>query len=128
MKSFASVERLSEEIAAAEVKYRSILLNKMNLDCDVVRNGREVLDILQKTQYDLLLLDMQIPVMDGLETINHIRKDEDLKNLYVIALTANTMQGDAEKYIKAGCNNYIPKPIDKEIFKTKIDNIFNQDR
>ena len=100
----------------------------MNHDCDVVRNGREVLDILQKTQYDLLLLDMQIPVMDGLETINHIRKDEDLKNLYVIALTANTMQGDAEKYIKAGCNNYIPKPIDKEIFKTKIDNIFNQDR
>ena len=61
-----------------------------------------------------------MPVMDGLVTIKHIRNNENLKNLHVIALTANAMLKDAQKYIKAGCNDYLSKPIDRELFMTKI--------
>lgn len=70
---------------------------------------------------------MQMPVLDGLETIKHILRDIGLKDLHVIALTANAMTGDAEKYIEARCNDYISMPIDRELFKTKMEKIINSD-
>ena len=87
------------------------LLAKVNLKIAVAENGRDALDMLASANYDLLLLDIQMPVMDGLETVARIRQDEKLKNLHVIALTAHAVKGDAEKYIKAGCDDYLAKPI-----------------
>ncbi len=104
-----------------------VLLNEMSLDCDFAGNGKEALEKLEMASYELLLLDMQMPVMDGLETMKHIRMDKKYKNIYVIALTANAMAGDEEKYFKAGCNEYISKPIDRELFKQKIIKIMNFD-
>ena len=96
------------------------LLKDFGFECDLVENGRVALNNLKNQHYDLLLLDMQMPVMDGLETIKNIRDDKDLKDLSVIALTANALVGDSEKYIEAGCNDYISKPIDREILKNKV--------
>ncbi len=106
----------------------SVLLSEMSLDCDIAGNGKEALERLAVAKYDLLLLDIQMPVMDGLETIKYIRMNNDLKNIYVIALTANAMVGDEEKFLDAGCNDYISKPIDRELFKKKINKIMNLER
>ena len=61
-----------------------------------------------------------MPVLDGLETLKSIRSDKNHQDLYVIALTAHAIKGDAEKYIQAGCDDYFSKPIDKEKFRKKI--------
>jgi len=98
----------------------AILLKKLDVEYDFAENGKIALDKLKKKKYNLLLLDMQMPTMDGLETIKHIRNDEKLKDLYVISITAHAIKGDAEKYIEAGCDDYIAKPINKEIFQKKV--------
>lgn len=90
------------------------LLKRLNLNFDVADNGKIALEKLEKNKYNLVLLDMQMPVMDGFETIKQIRANEKFKDLIVVALTALTMTGDEEKIRAAGCNNYISKPIDIE--------------
>ncbi|MBN2829582.1 MAG: response regulator [Candidatus Cloacimonetes bacterium] len=80
---------------------------------DIVPNGLEALKKLKMKHYDLLLLDIQMPVMDGYETLKRIRGDKDLKDLYVIALTAQAMSGDKENLIEQGANDYVSKPINK---------------
>ena len=99
------------------------ILEGMALRCDLAENGQIALDKLKRQKYDLLLLDMQMPVMDGMEAIRHIRADAALKDLYVIALTAHAMKGDAEKYTRLGCNDYLPKPIRIEQFRERIHHV-----
>ena len=65
-----------------------------------------------------------MPVMDGMETIAAIRSTPALKDLTVIALTANAIVGDKEKYIRAGCNDYLSKPLKREILQEKIRSLF----
>ena len=96
------------------------MLQKLGYGCDLAENGKIALDKLNAQHYDLLLLDIQMPVMDGLETLKYIREDKNLKTLHIIALTANALIGDSDKYIQAGCDDYISKPIDREILKKKI--------
>ena len=103
-----------------------LLLEEMKFDCDVAENGKVALEMLKKNKYDLLLLDMQMPVMDGEETLEHIRKDKILKKLYVIAMTAHAMKGDAEKYIDLGCNGYMSKPINKDKLEGMVNMVFNK--
>ena len=100
------------------------MMKDLGYECEIAENGRVAIDKLKSQQYDLLFLDIQMPVMDGLETIKYIRENKDLKELYVIALTANALAGDADKYIKAGCNDYVSKPVDREVLKNKVTKIF----
>ena len=74
-------------------------------------NGFDALAGLQKNKPDLVLLDVSLPEMDGVEVLKRIRADENLRNLPVIALTANAMAGDREKYLAAGFDDYVAKPI-----------------
>lgn len=74
-------------------------------------NGQEALEMAKKESPDLILMDMQMPVMNGFEATKHIRKIEDLKNIPVIALTARAMKGDEEKTLAAGCTDYLSKPV-----------------
>lgn len=101
----------------------AILLDKLNVEYSFAENGLEALARLDKQNFDLLLLDMQMPVMDGLETLQHIRDGKKYPGLHIIALTAHAIKGDTEKYIEAGCNDYISKPIDHEKFKSKINEL-----
>jgi two-component system sensor histidine kinase EvgS len=80
---------------------------------DIVPNGLEALKKLQAKHYDLLLLDIQMPVMDGYETLAKIRGNEDYKDMYIIALTAQAMSGDRENILSQGADDYVSKPIDK---------------
>lgn len=97
-------------------------INSIGISYDFAENGQVVLNMLNEKEYDLLLLDIQMPVLDGLEVIKRIRDDEYYKDLYVIALTANAMEGDAEFYIKSGCDDYLSKPVDKNLLLEKINN------
>ena len=93
------------------------LLDKFGFQADAVTNGKEALDILSKNTYDLVLMDVQMPEMDGFETTRAIRKGrcgEADRTLPVIAMTAHAMQGDRERCLDAGMDDYISKPISPE--------------
>ena len=91
------------------------LIAKTNINLDIVNNGRELLEMLALgNKYDLVLMDIQMPVMDGYTVTEKIRKNPKYKDLLIIGLTAFAMEGDANIAISKGMNDYITKPIDKE--------------
>ena len=84
-----------------------------------LENGEESLEKIQTVIPDLILMDIQMPVMNGYDATVEIRKNPKAKKIPIIALTAGTIVGEKEKCIQFGMNDYIPKPIDKE-FLIKI--------
>ena len=97
------------------------LLKKNNFESIVVvENGQEAVDEVKNNKYDLILMDMQMPVMNGFEATQRIREMEEYKNTPIIALTAFAMKGDREKCLDAGATDYIPKPIDSQEFVEKV--------
>jgi len=97
------------------------LLKKNNFEnIVVVENGAEALEESKKQKYDLILMDMQMPVMNGFEATEKIRHLPDYKDTPIIALTAFAMKGDREKCLEAGATDYIPKPIDSTEFIAKV--------
>jgi len=103
------------------------ILEQLGLTADIANNGIEALSHLKENSksspYDLLLMDCQMPEMDGYETSREIRDSasgEIYKDIPIIAMTANAMQGDKEKCIKAGMNDYMAKPIDVDILVEKL--------
>ena len=81
-------------------------------------NGREALEALEhETKVDLILMDIMMPVMDGMEAIKRIRADKILRDIPIIAITAKAMKGDKEVFLEAGANDYISKPIDYDILE-----------
>ena len=81
---------------------------------DFVGNGLEALDAVRKVKYDAVLMDIQMPDMDGIVATRRIRAlaDRETSNIPIIALTANAMKGDKESYLAAGMTDYISKPIE----------------
>jgi CheY-like chemotaxis protein/signal transduction histidine kinase len=97
------------------------LLKKNNFDTIVVvENGAEALDQVKQQRFDLILMDMQMPVMNGFEATEKIRQLDEYKETPIIALTAFAMKGDREKCLEAGATDYIPKPIDSHEFIEKV--------
>ncbi len=97
------------------------LLKKNDFDSVVVvENGQEALDAVKQQHYDLILMDMQMPVMNGFEATRKIRELQEYKDTPIVALTAFAMKGDREKCLDAGTTDYIPKPIDSQEFIRKV--------
>jgi CheY-like chemotaxis protein len=91
------------------------LLQKHGVDVSVARDGQEALDMLNRGNFDCMLLDVQMPVMDGVEATKKIRSSSSgFKNIPVIALTAYAMSGDRDKFLQAGMDDYLAKPVDKD--------------
>ena len=84
------------------------------------RNGEEGVELAIKDKPDLVLMDIQLPGIDGLEATRRIRKSEADEDVPIIALTSYAMAGDREKALKAGCTGYIEKPINPETFISEI--------
>ncbi|MEI6208679.1 MAG: response regulator, partial [Desulfuromonadales bacterium] len=88
------------------------LLSAVGLRVEIAVNGQDAVDMVQIKSFDLILMDMQMPVMDGVTATIEIRKKPGLTTLPIIAMTANAMQQDRDACIAAGMNDYIAKPID----------------
>lgn len=86
----------------------------MNLSVVIVNNGLEALSILNTIEFDLILMDIQMPEMDGFQATREIREQVKFKNLPIIAMTAHAMSGDKEKCLSVGMNDHIAKPIELE--------------
>jgi CheY-like chemotaxis protein/HPt (histidine-containing phosphotransfer) domain-containing protein len=92
------------------------LLSKLGYAAHVANNGQEAVDILDRLPYGLVLMDCQMPVMDGFEATRSIRRAEQnsSRHIPIIAMTANAMQGDRESCLEAGMDEYLSKPIDQD--------------
>jgi two-component system, sensor histidine kinase and response regulator len=90
------------------------LLEDAAIQVDLAENGEIAVRMAQENDYDVVLMDMQMPVMDGIEATRAIRSDPRLQSLPIIAMTANAMAADREKCLKAGMNDHIGKPIDPD--------------
>ncbi|MCP2728112.1 response regulator [Limnofasciculus baicalensis] len=98
------------------------ILERIGYQADVVRNGLEVIDALRKIRYDVVLLDVQMPEMDGLETARYICQ-EWLPNTrpWLIAMTAGAMEGDRKNCLEAGMNDYISKPVKIPVLEAALE-------
>jgi len=83
-------------------------------------NGREALNLIMETEPDLVLLDIEMPLMDGFAVLERVRSDPRFLRLPVFAVTANAMQGDREKALAAGFDGYITKPIDGAALRKQV--------
>jgi CheY-like chemotaxis protein len=102
-------------------KFIQILLKKMGFRCDVVANGLEALAALDQIPYDLVLMDCQMPELDGFEATRRIRSRTDrVRFIPIIALTANVMPGAADACLAAGMNEYMSKPVRLEELLSKL--------
>lgn len=91
------------------------MLRKLGFRADIADDGQEVLEALEKQFYDLILMDIQMPKMDGLEAASLIRKRWPLaEQPCIIALTACALEGDRERCLDAGMDGYISKPVKME--------------
>ena len=100
------------------------ILARGGYSCDVVADGRAALEAVQKRRYDLVLMDCQMPELDGFEATQAIRRHEReigrRPGVYVVALTANAMKGDRERCLEAGMDDYLAKPVKPELLLAKL--------
>ena len=90
------------------------LLENSGIEIDIANNGQEAVNLAQKNSYELILMDLQMPIMDGYEATKIIRETQKGKDIPIIALTANAMKEDVEKTKAVGMNKHLNKPIDVE--------------
>lgn len=90
-------------------------------------NGEETLHQIEKVQPDILLLDLNMPVLDGFGTIEEIRKNPRFKSLPVLAVTAYAMQGDREKILTAGFDGYLSKPINPTTLQQELERLLSKE-
>ena len=95
-------------------KLIAFLLTRAGYTYEVAENGADALRRLDQSQFKLVLMDMMMPVMNGYDATKAIRANPKLKDLPVIALTANAMKGEDEKCRAAGCSDYLAKPYSKD--------------
>ncbi len=88
------------------------MLKGIGATVDIASNGAEALELLDTKRYDIILMDLQMPVMDGIEATRRIRQREDGKDVPIIAMTADAMKGVKEKVLENGMNSYITKPFE----------------
>jgi CheY-like chemotaxis protein len=102
------------------------ILSKQGYRADVAGNGREVLESIDRQPYDVILMDVNMPEMDGMTATRRIRSERPPDQTpYIVAVTANAMQGDREQYLAAGMDDYISKPIRIEELTEALIRAFN---
>ena len=121
------LKTLIAEDNRANQRVISLMLKRLGIQSEAVENGEELLNVLKEKSADLIFMDLQMPVMDGLEATAAIRAGEageGLKDVKIVALTANAMSGDEERCLSAGMSGYLTKPLKIDALEAKIDQLF----
>ena len=105
--------KLNQEVAKE-------LLESVGISLAIAENGRESLEMVKLESFDIVLMDMQMPVMDGLTACQELRKEYSSEDLPILAMTANAMEKDVKACLESGMNDHISKPIDPEYLYKKI--------
>ena len=121
LSSIAGAEILVAEDNELNQEVAMGLLTDAGFVVTIANNGEEALSLLKQHSYDIVLMDMQMPVMDGVSATQEIRKNTLLNELPIVAMTANAMTQDKERCLAAGMNDHVAKPIDpEELFRTLL--------
>lgn len=102
------------------LKLFTVIIKSMGHEPITATDGEEGVRVAKETIPDLILMDIQMPVLDGISALKALRKDENAKDIPVIALTSYAMKGDRERLIGEGFIDYIPKPIEKDRFMETV--------
>ena len=100
-------------------------LKRRGFEVDLAVDGQQGIEMAQAGDYDLILMDMSLPEIDGWEATRRLRASPKTEKIPVIALTAHAMAGDREKALEAGCDEYDTKPIELERLLAKIESLLN---
>lgn len=99
----------------------TFILEKSGFAVVAARNGRDGIDMACRERPAIILLDIQLPVMDGYEVARRLRQTEETKSIPIIAVTSYAMVGDREKALQAGCTSYMEKPINPATFVGEVE-------
>ena len=124
-KDFAKLSSLKKQLKGSRIllaednltnqEIAKAVLDGAGINVDISNNGEEAVAAVQNKHYSAVLMDMQMPKMDAYEATRTIRRNPKFKSLPIIAMTVNTLKGDKEKYLQAGMDNYITKPINQDL-------------
>jgi CheY-like chemotaxis protein len=126
MVKYSNYKKIAESLGGAKIllvednvqnqEIATELLNKVDIEVVVANNGKEALEKIDERDFDGVLMDCQMPVMDGYEATRAIREKKKFKTIPIIAMTANNTQSDKEQCFNAGMSDFVAKPIDVKIF------------
>jgi len=116
----ASAKILLVEDNPVNRRLAMFLLRSQDYQVREATSAQEAFEILKTEQFDLIVMDIQLPGMDGLEATTKLRGEPATAKIPVIAVTSYAMAGDRDKALAAGCSGYVTKPIDKTIFLAEI--------
>ncbi|MCE5203712.1 MAG: response regulator [Actinomycetia bacterium] len=105
----------------------TFLLEKSGYEVVAAEDGEEAVVAVETHRPDLILMDVQLPKMDGYEATRHIKGDPRFKDIPLVALTAHSMKGDRGKALEAGCDDYITKPVDAEQLLAHIKSLLGEE-
>jgi CheY-like chemotaxis protein len=124
---FKNVNALLVEDNPINRKMMKYTLKNIGISCDIAENGQIGFEMRKKREYDVIFMDIQMPVMNGVEATKAIinyEKKNNLNHIPIIAVTANALNGDREKFLSDGMDEYVPKPIDLNIFLNVLQKFF----
>lgn len=129
MKDLKELNILLAEDNRINQRIAMLTFRQMGLSIDIASNGQEALDMFRQNNYDLIMMDMQMPVMDGLEATRQIRTFEKetmpVHRVYIIALTANAIYERKEECIQAGMDDFMEKPFQERTLRSLFSKSFN---
>ncbi|MCD6118764.1 response regulator [bacterium] len=99
----------------------TFILEKIGYEVLQVRDGREGIELPGRVKPDLILLDIQLPIIDGYAVARELRSNPELADIPIVAVTSYVMVGDRERILAAGCTGYIEKPINPDTFMTEVE-------
>ena len=105
------------------------MLKKLKHECEIVNNGQEALDLIESKGidfYDIILMDMQMPILDGISTTKILKEKYGSSTPYIVAMTANVFETDKKLCLSAGMNDFITKPVKLDYLEKSLRDAFLQ--
>jgi len=127
--TFDEKKALLVEDNKANQMFMKLVLKKLNMKFDIANDGLEAIDMFKKEKYDIILMDENMPNLNGIEAtkqILNIEKEDNLEHTPIIALTANALKGDKQRFLEAGMDEYMTKPVDRKLFSNLLEKLFQK--